>query len=373
MPVNFTLPPDNRAVGTGNPPGDMNSVVDALTAAPGVVYNVLNAAYSGGADPTGAADSATAINAALTAAGSGGGGTVYMPPGTYKIGSTLSVPGRCGLTGPPAAVNSAPTASDVMPAIIKLANASNTHMVTIGGSNAYVGNLELDGNKANQSSGFGNGILYQNFFYAVFENVFIHDQRFRGINMVSGVAGKVLHCSVGNNGDAGIYMDSGSTDNTILATYVNNNATDGVVTGGFVNRLIGCDIWNQTNNGVKVLSGGRAVMIMGCGIDHNQQHGIVIQGPSVSVIGCTLHSNGLQTNNSFDNIIVDNSGATVDGVTVANNTFWLDGGVTNKVQYHIGYSGTVVTKTHGNQFQASSSATGTISAASAAKDTNETG
>ena len=67
MPVDFTLPPDTRADGPGNPPQDVDNLVDALTArAPGL--NVLNALFSGGADPTGAADSTAAINAALAAA-----------------------------------------------------------------------------------------------------------------------------------------------------------------------------------------------------------------------------------------------------------------------------------------------------------------
>lgn len=88
MPAQFTLPPDNRSVGSGNPPADMNAVVDALTAQ-GAVYNVLNAAYSGGADPTGVSDSAAAWQAAINAVPAGGG-AVIVPPGTYKIASTVT-------------------------------------------------------------------------------------------------------------------------------------------------------------------------------------------------------------------------------------------------------------------------------------------
>jgi hypothetical protein len=45
-----------------------------------------------GADPTGAADSSAAIQAALSAAGKlgGKGGSVYLPPGKYLIGATLA-------------------------------------------------------------------------------------------------------------------------------------------------------------------------------------------------------------------------------------------------------------------------------------------
>ena len=89
MPSQFTLPPDTRSVGSGNPPVDMNGVVDALTAM-GATANVLNAAFAGGADPTGSADSAAAFNAALAALPTVNGipaGTIVWPPGTYKVGT----------------------------------------------------------------------------------------------------------------------------------------------------------------------------------------------------------------------------------------------------------------------------------------------
>lgn len=52
-----------------------------------------------GATGDGTTDDATAIQAALDAAAAAGGGTVYLPPGTYKIGSCLSVPAGVELVG----------------------------------------------------------------------------------------------------------------------------------------------------------------------------------------------------------------------------------------------------------------------------------
>jgi hypothetical protein len=86
MPAQFTLPPDTRSVGSGNPPADMNAVVDAVTAM-GAGYNVLNAAFAGGADPAGTSDSAAAFNAAQAAIPAAGG-FIYLPAGTYKLAST---------------------------------------------------------------------------------------------------------------------------------------------------------------------------------------------------------------------------------------------------------------------------------------------
>jgi hypothetical protein len=86
MPSQFTLPPDTRAIGTGNPPADMNGVVDTLTAQ-GAYWNALNAAFAGGADPTGAADSTAALQAMLAAAPRGTLCTI--PAGTFKISAPL--------------------------------------------------------------------------------------------------------------------------------------------------------------------------------------------------------------------------------------------------------------------------------------------
>lgn len=44
-----------------------------------------------GADPTGTADSTTAIQSAINAANTAGGGVVYVPAGTYKISSALTI------------------------------------------------------------------------------------------------------------------------------------------------------------------------------------------------------------------------------------------------------------------------------------------
>jgi Pectate lyase superfamily protein len=81
----FSPVPTNRAVGTGNPPGDMNNTSLEL-AAMGGTYNVLNTAYAGGADPTGSNDSTAAINDALAI-----GGPVFLPAGTYLLNGSSAL------------------------------------------------------------------------------------------------------------------------------------------------------------------------------------------------------------------------------------------------------------------------------------------
>ena len=67
----------------------MNHVVLGLNAT-GALYNVLNTAYAGGADPTGVADSTAAFQAAMTAATSGQ--PIIVPAGTYLVNSASLEP-----------------------------------------------------------------------------------------------------------------------------------------------------------------------------------------------------------------------------------------------------------------------------------------
>lgn len=60
-------------------------------------YNVKNAPYN--AAGNGLADDRNAIQTALTDAGNAGGGTVFLPPGSYKISTTLNVPSGVELRG----------------------------------------------------------------------------------------------------------------------------------------------------------------------------------------------------------------------------------------------------------------------------------
>jgi hypothetical protein len=90
---------DPRAVGTGNPPADVNNLNDVV-AGMGGYFNAWNTAFSGGADPTASTDSAPALNAMLSAAPVGA--PCFLPPiyyngsaweqAKYKINSTVTVP-----------------------------------------------------------------------------------------------------------------------------------------------------------------------------------------------------------------------------------------------------------------------------------------
>lgn len=66
--------------------GRVTALTDVLVAGPSYIFNIV--AY--GADPTGVANSAAGINAAIAALIAAGGGTLFCPEGTYLVSSALS-------------------------------------------------------------------------------------------------------------------------------------------------------------------------------------------------------------------------------------------------------------------------------------------
>lgn len=137
MTTPFAVVPPTRAVGTINPPGDMNNTSLQL-AAMGGAYNVLNAAYAGGADPTGTDDSSGAFQAALDAAPAGA--AVLVPPGTYLIASTVTLT-TSRLFGAGAAIGATATTqvkaeSGLSGAMFNFAGAAS-EMAYMGISSAY--------------------------------------------------------------------------------------------------------------------------------------------------------------------------------------------------------------------------------------------
>jgi hypothetical protein len=88
--IPFTIPPATAVAGQPGFITDIDNLYAAVDTLAGV--NVLDTTYSGGADPTGAADSQPAFAAAVGAL-PGSGGVVRIPYGTYKLASTVTITG----------------------------------------------------------------------------------------------------------------------------------------------------------------------------------------------------------------------------------------------------------------------------------------
>jgi len=143
--VSYPLPPDTRAVGTGNPPVDMNQVIDAL----------IGMGQPGYVKPSG--DVTGVTDAAAVAAAEATGGPVYFGPATYwgnfvkQAGTVWKGSGRNQTT------LKAPAGSNA-----DVVQGASFSTLTCTGSTGGIGgwgirDMTLDGNKASQTTG-GNGL-----------------------------------------------------------------------------------------------------------------------------------------------------------------------------------------------------------------------
>ena len=299
MPTPFTLPPDTRAIGQGNPPADMNGVVDALTAQ-GAALSVLNTAYSGGADPTGVADSTAAIQAALNAASPGQ--AVLVPPGTYKTTSVLTIPTGVTLIGwPPGRTMAIPTGNygiggvPLQGAIIKPTGAGITAAVQFA-SNASTqyGNQSLRDitiNGASMTSGTGHGILADAVAGVTLQFVTVVNVIGDGLHC-AGVAGTGFHppdfwqvtsCKFSNCGAWGVNI-AGLADSFFTDCESTGNGTGGgwSVTNCGNTRFVGCK-GEQNGSGPGWLLTAQSgfsgqVLLTGCTAQNDAQDGYRITG-----------------------------------------------------------------------------------------------
>jgi polygalacturonase len=149
-----TIPSDSHVVGNSGHTTDHNNIADMLTLISG--FNVKNTAYGGGAVGNGVADDTTAIQAALTAARTAGGGIVIVPPGTYLISQSLQIGTNTWLQG----AGYGCTAIKAVNSFAATQVGSNTGMVMLAtyanGSttvtNISVTGITFNGNQANIGS-----------------------------------------------------------------------------------------------------------------------------------------------------------------------------------------------------------------------------
>jgi len=155
----------------------------------------------------------TDIQSALNA----GKKRIYVRGGTYTISSTITI-----------------SSSDVLiqgegmnSTIIKIANGANINAITIksGLSNIVIANIQIDGNKANQTSGNGiliNGTDTANVTNCAILNCYLHDIYGVGIRGYYTKNCIISECIIANCGFYGIYFGYSSyftlSGNQIIGT-----------------------------------------------------------------------------------------------------------------------------------------------------------
>lgn len=166
----------------------------------GAVFNVLD--Y--GAVGNGSTDDLSAIQSAINAAETAGGGTVLVPHSSagYLISGTIQMKEKVNLCGPTSASNWISWATALASGnFIKLADNANVPMIQVGSGVDLWGihNLKLDGNGANQTSYEAVGIhaVHESIGWQVTHNLIMNTKGYGFLKLGRGVA-EILFNSIEN-------------------------------------------------------------------------------------------------------------------------------------------------------------------------------
>jgi parallel beta-helix repeat protein len=262
---------------------------------------------SKGADPSGSADSTSAFNAAISAAGAGG--TVWIPPGTYNIPGHISVNNvtiaGAGMwystvagTAPGFYGNSAPSPS----------------------TNVRLQNFAISGNVQDRCDGCqvnGIGGALSN---STVSNIWIEHMKV-GAWMDGPMTGLTFSgMRIRDTTADGINFHGGVTSSTVTNSNIRNTGDDGIAT--WADSGIGADA-NDTisNNTVQLQQLANGIAIYG-------GHDNTVSGNLVVDTGIT-QGGGIQVGQRF-------SSTPVGTTTISNNTMIRDGDLDPNWQFGVG-------------------------------------
>lgn len=273
------------------------------------------------------------VQAAIDAASTAGGGTVQPVPNTTYTGAiTLkaNVTLRC--------VDRS--------TVFTIANAANTDVITVNGSNTQIINCTIDGNSANQttlSRGIQIGSDISNFLA---ENIEVRFTRDDGINL-GGATGAISNITIRNSylHDTGTYgvNSRGVTNlkiqnNFVKAFAVRTTTADAFFlqlgAGGSANTNVSITdnvVQNTVSTYFGVESAGvsYAQIVVGCNISDNtwDAGGLNASGISGFFFNCSMtgntHLNGTGSHRSGYEIV--GTGNTISGNTIINGTITIAG------------------------------------------------
>jgi parallel beta-helix repeat protein len=319
-------------------------VSDRSTSTKIVAASNSSQAIKDGADLvlTGTADQ-TNLNTLLAA---NAGGSIYLAEGTYSVSGAISIPNNTTLFGAGAGT------------FITIPNAQNgsynfiTNSDVTTGTHVAIHDLQIDGNKANQTSGFMYGIYFQNMGGG------------SGGSARDGakITNVIIRSLYGNGG--GVYF-TGSSNNTFTGSSVQGIPGLAVTVNGGANNTINGNILVGNNTGIYLSSSTTNNVITGNNVQGNTNGITAFNVSSNTITGNTFQGNtsiGVDFTNSFNNSVTGNTiqGGT-QGITVtstSNNNTISGNSVQNNSSIGISVSGSSGNAISGNKFHDNGGLTG---------------
>lgn len=345
----------------------------------GPVFNVKDPAY--GAKGDGSTDDTTAIQNAINAANTAGA-VVYFPSGHYRVSQLTLLTGTI-LQGVSSGTYPGDDGISGVSVLERIAN-TNLDLLLVPDGNNYgrIYDLAIDGNKNNNTAGYGLNIvdgasgqesqwIIERCFFQSNPNSNIYLGNNRRANKVqygvfnysgtgdgitvTGSDNTIMNCIIGTNARAGINL--GTTTSQNWASFGDNlNAT--------TTHIFNNDIYGNLV-GICIPQNATRTMVVGNGIDRNSYQGITVYNVDCNtILSNAFHSNGQAANNTYGHIDLASG---VTNVTMEGNTFGpLDGGFTNVCSYCVtlqtGITSGVITGNIG-VYDSSDTVNGLISAA----------
>ena len=267
-------------------------------------FDVTDSAY--GADSSGDTNSTTAIQTAINACGSAGGGVVYFPPGSYLSGYVVVKYSYVYLKGAGVGATKLTMAPGNNNALIQLGDYND---LAVRGTLHHMGvsDMEIDGNKTNQAQGSGTedgtgiGIRTEDVRHISIRRIGVHDCDGYGL----GIVGSHLP----NRED--LFIED-------VETY--NNAYDGIdIKEGFLRVSIN-NLYSHGNGGGAIIARdavgmdirGEHVRVTNCIAEGNEDHGFRVRTDTDE--GSLGAGDYIELSNcqSYDN---DLDGFSIDGVS----------------------------------------------------------
>ena len=241
--------------------------------------------------------------------------------------------------------NRSPAAS----VLIRIANTNKHLLLAPDGANyCRIRDLAIDGNKNNNSKGYGLCVADASGQEAqiIVERCYFHDnpesnvylgKRRRANSIQDGVFNYSLHgdgitvagsdntiagCILGSNAQAGICLGTTATQNWGASSPANSAAICHVSDNDIYGNLVG----------IAIANGSSGCMITGNGVDRSKKQGITVySGGSNTLVTNSLHSNGTSKHNTYAHIDV---GSGVSQVCISDNNFTpQDADVASKASY----------------------------------------
>jgi parallel beta-helix repeat protein len=314
----------------------------------GETYQALVSVLEFGAKGDGNTNDTNSIQAAVDYA-NGIGAAVFFPSAVYRVSQIVLRRGTIlqGVSSGTYPDNNSISGASVL---ARIAN-TNKHLILApdGANYGRIFDLAVDGNKNNNTSGYGlcvaDGASGQE-SQIIVERCYFHtnpDSNFYlGRNRrANSVLNSVFNYSLKGDG-----ITVAGSDNTIAGNICGSNARAGICLGttatqnwGAASPNFAANIAHVSSNdiygnlvGIAVANASSGCMISGNGIDRNKYQGITVySGASNALVTNTFHSNGTAKDNTYAHIDV---AAGVTQVCISNNNFSpLDADVSNVASY----------------------------------------